>query len=91
MKKTELIAKVAAAAGTDEKTAGKIINAFTDTVASELAKGEKVQLIGFGTFEVLDRPERTGRNPFNNEEITIAASKSPRFKAGKSLKDKVNG
>ena len=91
MKKTELVAKVAAAAGTDEKTAGKVINAFTDTVASELAKGEKVQLTGFGTFEVLERPERTGRNPFNNEEITIAASKAPRFKAGKSLKDKVNG
>ena len=90
MKKKELVAKVAAAAGTDEKTAGKVVAALLDTIAAELAAGEKVQLTGFGTFEVASRPERTGRNPFNNDEITIAASKAPRFKAGKSLKDKVN-
>ena len=91
MNKTELVAAIAEKTALSKKDADSALKAFIEVVGDELGKGEKVQLTGFGTFEVLDRPERTGRNPFNNEEITIAASKSPRFKAGKSLKDKVNG
>ena len=68
----------------------EFINAFTGTVTEELAKGEKVQLIGFGTFEVTERAERIGRNPKTKEEMIIEASKAPKFKAGKALKDAVN-
>ena len=64
--------------------------AFTDVVAEELKKGEKVQLVGFGTFEVAEREAREGRNPRTGETMTIAASKSPKFKAGKALKDSLN-
>ena len=80
MNKTELIAAVAE----------KALKAFTDVIAAELVKGEKVQLVGFGTFEVSEREAREGRNPLTGEKITIAASKSPIFKAGKALKDMVN-
>ncbi|MCI9594625.1 MAG: HU family DNA-binding protein [Lachnospiraceae bacterium] len=90
MNKTELIAAVAEKAEISKKDAEKAIKAFTDVVADELVKGEKVQLVGFGTFEVSERAEREGRNPKTREPMTIAASKSPKFKAGKALKDMVN-
>ncbi len=66
------------------------IKGFIDVVTEELTKGEKVQLVGFGTFEVSERPARTGRNPLTKETIEIAASKAPKFKAGKALKDVIN-
>ena len=91
MNKTELIAAVAEKAEISEKDAEKALKAFTDVVTDELVKGEKVQLVGFGTFEVSERAEREGRNPKSGEPMTIAASKSPKFKAGKALKDMVNG
>ena len=90
MNKTELIAAIAESADISKKNAEKALNAFTDAVKSELKKGEKVQLVGFGTFEVAKRADRTGRNPQTGKEIKIAASKSPKFKAGKALKDSVN-
>ena len=90
MNKTELISAVAEKAEISKKYAEKAIKAFTDVVADELVKGEKVQLVGFGTFEVSERAEREGRNPKTREPMTIAASKSPKFKAGKALKDMVN-
>ena len=90
MNKTELIAAVAEKAEISKKDAEKAIKAFTDVVTDELVKGEKVQLVGFGTFEVSERAEREGRNPKTREPMTIAASKSPKFKAGKALKDLVN-
>ena len=64
--------------------------AFVDVVTDELVKGEKIQLVGFGTFEVSERPEREGRNPRTGETMKIAASKAPKFKAGKALKDMIN-
>ena len=73
-----------------KKDAEKALKAFTDVVAEELKKGEKVQLVGFGTFEVAEREAREGRNPRTGETMTIAASKSPKFKAGKALKDSLN-
>ena len=90
MNKTELIAAVAEKAEISKKDAEKAIKAFTDVVTDELVKGEKVQLVGFGTFEVSERAEREGRNPKTREPMTIAASKSPKFKAGKALKDMIN-
>ena len=90
MNKTELIAAVAEKAEISKKDAEKALKAFTDVVTDELVKGEKVQLVGFGTFEVSERAEREGRNPKSGEPMTIAASKSPKFKAGKALKDLVN-
>ncbi len=90
MNKTELIAAVAERAEISKKDAEKALKAFTDVVTDELVKGEKVQLVGFGTFEVTERAEREGRNPKNGEPMTIAASKNPKFKAGKALKDMVN-
>ena len=90
MNKTELIAAVAEKAEISKKDAEKAIKAFTDVVTDELVKGEKVQLVGFGTFEVSERAEREGRNPKTREPMTIAASKSPKFKAAKALKDMVN-
>lgn len=90
MNKTELIAAIAEQAGISKKDAEKALKAFTDVVADELKKGEKVQLVGFGTFEVAERKAREGRNPQTNEPMQIAASKAPRFKAGKALKDVVN-
>ncbi len=91
MNKTELIAAVAEKAEISKKDAEKALKAVTDVVTDELVKGEKVQLVGFGTFEVSERAEREGRNPKSGEPMTIAASKSPKFKAGKALKDMVNG
>lgn len=90
MNKTELIAAMAEQAGVSKKDAEKTLKAFTDVVAEELKKGGKVQLVGFGTFEVSERAARTGRNPQTGAEMTIAASKAPKFKAGKALKDSLN-
>ena len=90
MNKTELVAAMAEQAELSKKDAEKALKAFTDVVAEELAKGEKIQLVGFGTFEVAERPAREGRNPKTGESMKIAASKAPKFKAGKALKDVVN-
>ena len=90
MNKTELIAAVAAAANVTKADSEKALKAFTEVVAEELKKGEKITLVGFGTFEVSERAEREGRNPSTGETIKIAASKSPKFKAGKALKDAIN-
>ena len=90
MNKTELIAAIAAKTGETKKDAEATLNAFVDVVTDELVKGEKIQLVGFGTFEVSERPEREGRNPRTGETMKIAASKAPKFKAGKALKDMIN-
>ena len=90
MNKTELIAAVAEQAELSKKDAEKALKAFTDVIAAELVKGEKVQLVGFGTFEVAQRAAREGRNPLTGEKMQIKASKAPKFKAGKALKDAVN-
>lgn len=90
MNKTELVAAMAEAAEISKKDAEKALKAFTDVVADELKKGEKVQLVGFGTFEVSERAAREGRNPQTGETMQIKASKSPKFTAGKALKDALN-
>ena len=90
MNKTELVAAMAEKAGLSKKDAEAALKAFTDVVASELKANGKVQLVGFGTFEVSERAAREGRNPQTGETMTIAASKAPKFKAGKALKDLVN-
>ena len=90
MNKTELVAAIAEKTELSKKDAEKALKAFTDVVAEELKKGEKIQLVGFGTFEVAERPARTGRNPMTGKTIEIAASKSPKFKAGKAVKDSLN-
>ncbi len=90
MNKTELVAAMAEQAGISKKDAEKALKAFTDVVSAELKKGEKVQLVGFGTFEVAERAAREGRNPLTGKSMKIAASKAPKFKAGKALKDMVN-
>ncbi len=90
MNKTELVAAMAEQAGLSKKDAEAALKAFTDVVAKELQKGEKVQLVGFGTFEVSERAAREGRNPQTGATMPIAASKAPKFKAGKALKDLVN-
>jgi len=90
MNKAELVAAIAEKTELSKKDSEKALKAFIDVVTEELTKGEKIQLVGFGTFEVADRPARTGRNPQTKEEITIAASKAPKFKAGKALKDVIN-
>lgn len=89
MNKTELIAAMAEKAEISKKDAEKALTAFTNVVADVLVDGDKVAITGFGTFEVVERAERQGRNPATGESITIAASKSPKFKAGKALKDAV--
>ena len=89
MNKTELIAAIADKAGLSKKDAEAALNAFTEIVGKTLKKGDKVQLVGFGTFEVSKRSARTGRNPQTGETIKIKASKAPKFKAGKALKDLV--
>ena len=91
MNKTELVEAMAKQAGISKKDADAALKAFTDVVAKELKKGEKVTLIGFGTFEVGKRAARTGRNPQTGATIMIKAAKTPKFKAGKALKDTVNG
>jgi DNA-binding protein HU-beta len=90
MNKAELVAAIAEKAELSKKDAEASLKAFTDVIAEELKKGEKVTLVGFGTFEVSERAARTGRNPQTGKEMTIAASKAPKFKAGKALKDSIN-
>ena len=90
MNRTELVAAVAAKAELSKKDAEKALKAFSDVVAEELKAGGKIQLVGFGTFEVSERSAREGRNPQTGETMTIAASKAPKFKAGKALKDAIN-
>ena len=87
MTKNDLIAKVAEAAGLTKKDAEKAVNAVLDSVTGALKDGDKVSLVGFGTFETRQRPARTGRNPQTKQPITIPASIAPAFKAGKALKD----
>ena len=89
MNKTELVANVAEKAGLTKKQSEAAVNAFVEAVEGALVAGDKVQLVGFGSFEVKTRGERVGRNPRTKEEIKIAASKVPVFKAGKALKDAV--
>ena len=89
MNKAELIAAVAEKAGLSKKDAEKAVNATFETITNELVAGEKVSLVGFGSFDVKNRAERTGRNPMTKEEIVIPASRAPQFKAGKALKDAV--
>ena len=91
MNKTELIAAVAEKAEISKKDAEKAVKAFVDVVSEELVKGEKIQLVGFGTFEVIERKEREGRKMLKGgEPMIIAASKAPKFRPGKALKDMVN-
>ena len=90
MNKSDLIAAIAAKTGDTKKNAEATVNAFVDVVTETLVKGDKVQLVGFGSFEVRKRAARKGRNPQTKEEIKIPASKAPVFKAGKALKDLVN-
>ena len=90
MNKNELISAVAEATGISKKDTDAVIKATFDAIAKAMANGEKVQLIGFGTFETRDRAARTGINPLTKEKITVAASRVPAFKAGKALKDSVN-
>ena len=90
MNKAELVAAIAAKTGATKKAAEELVNAFVATVTEALEKGDKVQLVGFGSFEVRKRAARKGRNPQTKEEIKIPASKAPVFKAGKALKDLVN-
>ena len=90
MNKADLVAAMAYQAELSKKDAEKALKAFVDVIAEELKKGEKIQLVGFGTFEVSERAARTGRNPQTGAEMTIAASKAPKFKAGKALKDSLN-
>lgn len=89
MNKTELIAAIAEKAELSKKDSEKALSAFIDAVESELKKGGKIQLVGFGTFEVRERSARTGINPQTGAKIKIAASKNPVFKAGKALKDAI--
>ena len=90
MNKTELIAAVASASGVSKKDSEAVLKAFVDEVGKQLKAGEKVQLVGFGTFETSERAAREGRNPQTGATMKIAASKAPKFKAGKALKDLVN-
>jgi DNA-binding protein HU-beta len=90
LNKAELIGSVAEKAGMPKKDAEKAVNAVFASIEEALAKGDKVQLVGFGTFEVRERAARTGRNPQTGEEIQIAASRVPAFRAGKALKDSVS-
>ena len=90
MNKAELVAAVAAKTELTKKDSEKALKAFIEVVTEELQKGEKVQLLGFGTFEVAKRAAREGRNPQTGKAMKIAASKAPKFKAGKALKDEVN-
>lgn len=90
MNKTEFISAIAEKAELSKKDAEKALKAFTDVVEEELKKGEKIQLVGFGTFEVSERAAREGRNPQTGETMKIEACKAPKFKAGKALKDAIN-
>ena len=90
MNKTELVAAMAKETNLSKKDVEAVLKSFIDVVSEELKKGEKVQLVGFGTFEVAQRGAREGRNPLTGEKMQIKASKAPKFKAGKALKDAVN-
>lgn len=90
MNKTELVVAVAEQADISKKDAEKVLKAFVDVVTEEMKKGEKVQLVGFGTFEVSERAAREGRNPQTGKTMKIEACKAPKFKAGKALKDAIN-
>lgn len=90
MNKTDLVAKVAEKAELSKKDAEKAVKAFTEVVTEALKDGDKIQLVGFGTFEVADRAARTGKNPQTGKAMKIPACKAPKFKAGKGLKDAVN-
>ena len=90
MNRTELVAAVAEKSGLSKKDADNAVNSMLDAVVETLAQGDKVQIVGFGTFEVRSRSERQGRDPRTNNPITIPASKSPAFKAGKAFKDAVD-
>lgn len=90
MKKKEMIAAIAEKSGLKKAEAEKALDAFAEAVADALRAGDKVQLLGFGTFEVSERAEREGRNPRNGETMVIPSAKNPKFKAGKALKDAVN-
>ncbi len=90
MNKTELVAAVAEQAEISKKDAEKALKAFVDVITEQLKAGEKVQLVGFGTFEVSERAAREGRNPQTGKTMKIAACKAPKFKAGKALKDAIN-
>ena len=90
MNKAELVAAMAEKTELSKKDAEAAVKAFTDVVAEALKAGDKIQLVGFGTFEVSERAAREGRNPRTGETMTIEASKTPKFKAGKALKDLVN-
>ena len=90
MNKSELIAKMAEKSNLTKKDAEAALKALVESVEEALENKEKVQLVGFGTFEVRERAERTGRNPQSGKEMVIPASKAPKFKAGKALKDLIN-
>ncbi len=90
MNKAELVNAISEKASLSKKDAEKVLAAFTETVTESLTAGEKVQIVGFGSFEVVNRAARTARNPRTGEAVEIAASKAPAFKAGKALKDSVN-
>ena len=90
MNKTELVAAIAEKTELSKKDAEAALKAFTDVVTEELKKGEKIQMVGFGTFEVSERAAREGRNPQTGKAMKIKASKAPKFKAGKALKDMLN-
>lgn len=90
MNKAELVAAIAEKTELSKKDSEKALKAFIDVVTDELKKGEKIQLVGFGTFEVSNRAAREGRNPQTGKTMKIAASKAPKFKAGKALKDAIN-
>ena len=90
MNRAELIVAMAEKAELSKKDAEKALKAFTEVLSDELKKCEKIQLVGFGTFEVSERAAREGRNPRSGETMTIAACKAPKFKAGKALKDAIN-
>ena len=89
MNKTQLVEAVAQSTGLKKKEAEAAVSALTDAIVAALQNGEKVQIVGFGTFEVKERAARSGRNPKTGETIQIAASKNPAFTAGKALKDSV--
>ena len=91
MNKTELVSAIAEKSGLSKKDSEKALTAALDSIVETLQNGEKVQLVGFGSFEVKERAARSGRNPRTNEVIEIAASKQPQFKPGKAFKDAMNG
>ena len=90
MNKTQLVDARAKETGVAKNEVKKVVDSFTDVVAAELKKGGKVQMVGFGTFEVVARAAREGRNPRTGKSMKIKASKAPKFKAGKKLKDEIN-